>query len=92
MTPIPQVKPKLKSPELQVKKKEEERFTSVLKDLKKLKEKTQVKGQDEKAQETEDEGDVGKLGEELTISEIDAVRSQLSKCWNVLRAHGMRRT
>jgi len=80
--PIPRSKPSVTRKQEQTEKKEEEHFTSILKDLKKLKT-SQPKGQEELQDDPDEEGGVGKQGEILTISEIDAVRSQLSKCWNV---------
>lgn len=83
-TPIPRRKPIIVKSEDKETRKKEERFSSVLKDLKKMKEKIRVEGQQEEEEEdTEEEGQPGKLGEQLTASEIDAVRHQLAKCWNV---------
>lgn len=76
----PQVKPTLKPQEA---KKEKEDFSSILKDLKQMKEKTQAQDQLETEQNTDEDGGVGKLGDQVTVSEMDAVRSHLAKCWKV---------
>lgn len=82
--PVPRAKPSMKPKPEPAKKKEENRFSDILKDLKKMKEKTQVKGQEERDNQTQEEGEIGKQGDQISISEMDAVRAKISKCWNVL--------
>lgn len=85
VVPVPQSKPSLKSPPSEAKKTEKKDtspFMDVLKDLKKMKEKVHLKGQEDPNPSNED-GNTGKLGDQLTASEMDAVKAQLAKCWNV---------
>lgn len=82
--PLPRAKPQVKpDPKREEAPKEKEDFTSVLKDLKRIKEKTQSQGQIDTETNPDDEGNAGKLGDQVTVSEMDAVRIHLRKCWNV---------
>ena len=77
---VPEKKP-TKKPE---KKKKTESFDSLLKNLEELKEKIQ----DDPDASKEAKGDpetqqIGKLGDTLTISELDMLKFHFKKCWNV---------
>lgn len=59
-------------------------MSSILKNLEQKK--NSRKNEDKESKETDsspDEQQVGKLGDRLTMSEMDAIRQQISKCWNI---------
>jgi len=80
-------KPKLKKPDAKSKEDVDTDFTSLLKNLKKSKP-TPVSTNEGEEKDTSLAADthssqVGKIGSELSQSELDAVRQQVAQCWNV---------
>lgn len=79
--PKKQEKPKDKKPE---KKKKDESFDSILKNLEDLKQKVE----DDSVASTDPDApaparQVGKVGDQLTVSELDLLGSHFKKCWSI---------
>ncbi|MBL0942458.1 MAG: energy transducer TonB [Alphaproteobacteria bacterium] len=90
--PKPKVKPKnpkptFKKPDAKPKEDVDKDFTSVLKNLKKSKptsSPTENVGEKDASPSTDvPSSQLGKIGSELSQSELDAVRQQVAQCWNV---------
>ncbi len=92
VTPAPQAKPKppappkktpeKKAPEKKPDKKKVNTFDSVLKNLEELEKTVPDALQDDKAKDSSVDQQVGEIGDTITISELDAIRRQLTLCWH----------
>lgn len=84
--PKPMQKPKPPEPEKQVNKQQQDQLTSLLKNVAKLKQepqKSDAKASTESKEESGSSGQGPALSDRLTISEEDALRRQISQCWNM---------
>lgn len=80
--PKPTIKPKIKNKKTEELKNKPRTFASVLKDLKKNK--SLNKSQEVQLDSKNDgEAMAGKIGDHVSISEMDSVRRQIQKCWNI---------
>lgn len=79
----PKEKPKPKPDTTKVEKKKEQDFNSLLKDLAPDKKEQQPVESVETAENSAVDSAVAQLSDRLTMSEMDALRHQLSQCWNL---------
>lgn len=92
IAPAPKAKPKpptppkkaleKKTPEKKPDKKKVNTFDSVLKNLEELEKTVPDALKDDKTDVTSPDQQVGEIGDTLTISELDAIRRQLTLCWH----------
>src|SRR5690606_40187520 len=73
---------KIKSSEKNPEKKKVNTFDSVLKNLEEIEKTVPDAVKDDKADDSKLEQQVGEIGDTLTISELDAIRRQLTLCWH----------
>jgi hypothetical protein len=78
----PKEKTKGKAKEKPKPKKEKPKFDSVLKNIMKNKEEGDMVDPKE-SRDGSSSSQTGKLSDQLTISEMDLIRQQISKCWNI---------
>ena len=78
--PTPKPKPKSEEKKKEKEKPENKDFMSVLKNLKKV----QTKNESTNSESKEDSSSrSGKVGEQLSMSEMDALRKQIAMCWSI---------
>lgn len=83
LPPTPPVKPKLKDSKPTKDKKLDKSFDSILKNIAKLKPATQVEEKVDKSTDIQSSQQTGKVGPEMTMSEMDALRQQIKGCWAI---------
>jgi hypothetical protein len=78
----PKKVPEKKAPEKKPEKKKVNTFDSVLKNLEEIEKTVPDAVKDDKADDSKLDQQVGEIGDTLTISELDAIRRQLTLCWH----------
>ena len=81
--PTPPAKPKIKDTKPIKDKKPDKSFDSILKNIAKLKPTSEAQDKAEKSTDTQSSQQTGKVGPELTMSEMDALRQQIKGCWAI---------
>src|SRR5690606_7261352 len=83
--PMKKPQPKKIKPKKKPKEKEDKSdFDSVLKNLEKMKKYVSFEKEDSDSKKTgPSQKNVGNVGNKVTVSELEAVRRQLSRCWNI---------
>ena len=78
----PKKEPEKKAPEKKPEKKKVNAFDSVLKNLEEIEKTVPDAVKDDKSDSSISEQQIGEIGETITISELDAIRRQLTQCWH----------